>query len=628
MQPLKHNQLSMVILGLLLLTACTSEPNKKLDFTASSAHLQIPVAQSVEADQASVLLPSTAPSATKSEFNATVLPSIEAGKQKPALSTHQLILSHAPVRQVLQQLALRAKIPLSIAQDVDRTLSVNLEGSDPIALLYSVCEQAQLILTMSNDANGTPRYQVRADTPYWQNHFIHYLNVERQVSSSLMVANALGNMAGRTAQAITLGGQTNAATAVTQGSATAVLNQSKYDLWNSLQQSITRLLRAKHPELLSSQTVNSLTTNSTSQTDNASPLNSQAVSKDMSQSTQSTDGSSSNTEVVNTNESRSSLLSELPKLTAQAVYPLGTQTSELMSLNREGGFIAVFAPQSTQKDIANLIHQTQTSISRQVMIEATILEVELNDEHQAGVNWQALVDGQSMSLVSAFTGRDQNEFTSSQSAGLVTMTGSGISKDFSLTSTLKLLERYGQSRVLSSPKLMTMNHQPSLIKVVKNLVYFTMQAQVIAGQVGQSSTRSYVSTPNTVPIGLIMSIIPAISADQHITLAVRPTISSLSGVVDDPNPDLGDVPNRVPIIQERELESVLRLENGQVAVLGGLIQDVIAEEDTGIPGLVSAPNAGFLFGQKNHAKRKSELVIFLKPTLITADQSTVGLGIR
>jgi general secretion pathway protein D len=82
--------------------------------------------------------------------------------------------------------------------------------------------------------------------------------------------------------------------------------------------------------------------------------------------------------------------------------------------------------------------------------------------------------------------------------------------------------------------------------------------------------------------------------------------------------DAGDIPNRVPIIQERELESVLSLRDGQIAVLGGLIQDVMAEEDTGIPGLVSAPTAGFLFGQRNKAKRKSELVVFLKPTLVAA----------
>lgn len=593
-----------------MLVGCSTKPVLKPDLTPSAEHLTTASPQSHRAED----LATSRPSAPAETLASTVAPTNKSLISIPATtvpttepSSYRLQLSNAPMRRVLQKLGTDAHVALNIDRRVSGAISLNLHTPNATEALRQFCAQADLILEPQPNRTGNVSYQVRVDSPYWKNHTLDYLNVERQVSSSLMVANALGSITGRTAQAVTLGGQNTAPVAVNQGSSTALLNQSKYDLWNNLQQGVTRLIRAHHPELL----LNTATTQSTTtQT---------AVTTGTGTAESPTTATTPDQAAVNpATNTPAEPPDDIPKAGDYAVYPLGTQAQELIHLNREGGFISVFAPQRTQNAIAELIEQTQASIARQVLIEATILEVELNDEHQSGVNWQALVDGQGLSIVSAFTGRDQIDFTSSQSAGLVTMTGSAISKDFSLSSTLKLLERYGQSRVLSSPKLMTMNHQPSLIKVVKNLVYFTMQAQVIAGQTGQASTRAYVSTPNTVPVGLIMSVIPAVSAHQRITLAVRPTISSLSGVVDDPNPDLGEIPNRVPIIQERELESVLTLEDGQIAILGGLIQDVVAEEDTGIPSLVSAPQIGFLFGQKNQAKRKSELVIFLKPTLISS----------
>ncbi len=589
-------RLMSMVISLLLLTACSHQPSSKPDFTPDARHLS----QSLAAAPVAPIIPAIPPVVVPS-------PTPPAVSDEPKIP-YQLNLVRAEVRPVLHRLAQLAGIQLDIEGSVTGKLSVHLQGDAPLRLIEQICEQTDLMLEQVG--LGRDHYRVRLDQPVWMTHQIDSINLDRQVSSSLMVTNALGSISGRTTQSITLGGQTNQTpVAITQGSNTALLNQSKYDMWHSLTQGIRLVLRAKHPELLM------MTEQKTEVISDSKDKQDKGGSAEHTSITQQQQG-----DVAEQTQTLTLLtaIQDDASVRVRQMYPAGTRVQDVIHASREGGFVAVFAPQRTQQQVAELVGKTKQSIERQLVIEATILEVELNDEHQAGVNWQALVDGQGLSIISAFTGRDQNDFTSGQSAGLVSMTGSAISKDFSLTSTLKLLERYGQSRVLSSPKLMTMNHQPSIIKVVKNLVYFTIQAQVIAGQTGQSSTRAYVSTPNTVPIGLVMSVVPSISADQHITLAIRPTISSLSGVVDDPNPDLGDIPNRVPIIQERELESVLSLRDGQIAVLGGLIQDVMAEEDTGIPGLVSAPTAGFLFGQRNKAKRKSELVVFLKPTLVAA----------
>jgi general secretion pathway protein D len=252
------------------------------------------------------------------------------------------------------------------------------------------------------------------------------------------------------------------------------------------------------------------------------------------------------------------------------------------------------------------------------MIEATVVEVELNDESQSGVNWSALASDGSFSVSQAFSGTSNIAST----AGLMTATGSSIGQNWSMASTLKLLERFGNSRVLSSPKMVGLNNQPTLLKVVKNLVYFTITVTPATVSTLGTVPASYSTIPNTVPVGLVMSILPSISESDEITLVVRPTISTLTGYEEDPNPAFKDkdlttpIVNKVPVIQEREMESVLKLNDGQIAILGGLIQDATVDEDTGIPGLVGREGIGYLFGQKNKAKSKSELVIFLKPVLV------------
>lgn len=199
------------------------------------------------------------------------------------------------------------------------------------------------------------------------------------------------------------------------------------------------------------------------------------------------------------------------------------------------------------------------------MIEATVVEVELNDENQAGINWAAL----------------SGSFKVSQNNGLTSIiTGTGAIGP--VDNALTFLQRFGNSQVLSSPKVVGLNNQPTVIKVVKNLVYFT--TSVTPGTTTPTGTTQSVfsTTPNTVPVGLVMSVLPSIDQHDKITLIVRPTISDLVRYVVDPNPEFTrvelefvraglpkPVSNSIPEIQEREMESVLKLNDGQVAVLGG-----------------------------------------------------------
>jgi general secretion pathway protein D len=150
------------------------------------------------------------------------------------------------------------------------------------------------------------------------------------------------------------------------------------------------------------------------------------------------------------------------------------------------------------------------------------------------------------------------------------------------------------------------------------LVYFTTDVEVVAGQDGKDSTIAFDTTVNTVPVGIVMAVTPYIDKEEIVTLNIRPTISKVVGFVNDPNPLLADaeVVSEIPVIQVREIETMLKVNNGDTAVIGGLMEDTITKDNHGIPFLSSIPLLGALFSYTEEEYIKSELVIFIRPVVI------------
>jgi general secretion pathway protein D len=159
-----------------------------------------------------------------------------------------------------------------------------------------------------------------------------------------------------------------------------------------------------------------------------------------------------------------------------------------------------------------------------------------------------------------------------------------------------------------------------VLKVVENVVYFLVQAQTTQAQTTALTTVT--TTPQTVPVGLVMNITPQISDDDTILLNVKPSISSITKEVPDPNPVL-TIPNNIPQIATREMESVLKLSSGQIGVMGGLIQDRVQNVDNTIPGVNRLPVIGNWFANRTLTNEKTELVIFLRP-IVVRDPSIAG----
>src|SRR5207247_1361428 len=170
-----------------------------------------------------------------------------------------------------------------------------------------------------------------------------------------------------------------------------------------------------------------------------------------------------------------------------------------------------------------------------------------------------------------------------------------------------------------------LNNQTALLRVVDNIVYFNVQVTLAAGNLNSNPVTATNTTPVTVPVGFVMNVTPQISANDTILLNVKPTTTRLVKFVNDPNPDLAKagVVNQVPQLRMREMESLIKVNSGQIAVLGGLIEDSVNDVEDTIPIINAIPFIGSSFSSRNRANTKTELVIFLRP-IVVQDPSIDG----
>jgi general secretion pathway protein D len=285
----------------------------------------------------------------------------------------------------------------------------------------------------------------------------------------------------------------------------------------------------------------------------------------------------------------------------------------------------VRASSRQHEKVQEFLDQVLLGARRQVLIEATVAEVQLNNQYQRGIDWQRLRGGATTVGRPAFgTGTSGVEFGQSSvgTPAAVSTTAfvlGGAVNSLNFNFALSLLESFGDVKVLSSPKLSVLNNQTALLRVTRDIIYFqvTPSNVTVSGSGGGTLTvpPSFTTTPLVAAEGFMMSVLPQINDADTIVLNVRPTIRRRVGNATDPNPAL-TTPNLIPIFETREFDSVLRLQSGQVAVLGGLMQDQRSRTEDTIPGINAIPGVGELLEQKTESNTKTELVIFLRATVI------------
>ncbi|MGI9260592.1 MAG: hypothetical protein ACR2QR_01080, partial [Woeseiaceae bacterium] len=254
------------------------------------------------------------------------------------------------------------------------------------------------------------------------------------------------------------------------------------------------------------------------------------------------------------------------------------------------------------------------------------VEVELSDSFQAGVDWQRLSDGggigsNGISFEQDLLGGNLG------SSPFVSLGFNSIDADGSgVTSIVKMLQQFGDTKVLSSPKIMALNNQTALLKVVNEEVFFTIELDIREATADIPERRTFTSEIHTVPVGLVLSVTPQISDRGYVSLNIRPTISRITGFAIDPAPRLAqaEFDNLIPEIQVREIESLLQVLDGKTIVLGGLMQNEIIQRQEGVPVLSSVPGVGGLFAYTSDEMVKTELVIFLRPSIVAGGQAPAG----
>ena len=314
---------------------------------------------------------------------------------------------------------------------------------------------------------------------------------------------------------------------------------------------------------------------------------------------------------------------------------VGSAAQRSVVLNPSAGVIVVRAAPGELRQVAEYLSAVQISIERQVMLEAKIVEVELSQDAQSGVNWAGFSNrssgkltigvgapGSTLGSTGALT--DGNN-TATPGAGLVAST---IGRGFyglafqaaNFATLLNFLQTQGNVSVLSSPRIATLNNQKAVLKVGSDELYVTgISTTTTSGTAGNStSTPSLTLQPFF--SGIALDVTPQIDDAGNVMLHVHPSISTVTEKRK--NIDLGSLGSfQLPLAAStiNETDSIVRLRDGQIVAIGGLMLTEQREDRTGLPVLGDAPVVGALFRQKSTVTRKREMVILIKPSVIRDD---------
>ena len=503
----------------------------------------------------------------------TVLP-----KPTPAVKpeTYSVVVNSVNVQELLFALARDAKLNVDVNPGIKGTVTLNAIDQTLPQLLTRIARQVD----MRWELDG-PNLLVMPDTPYLRVYKVDYLNMERTTSGTVGVSSeisggaAAGGGGGGGGAAGGGGGTSNA-------SSTTVANKSSNRFWQTLVENIKDILRETDKVIPGGQ---------------ASPAAPPASA------------SAQGGQAAGQQGTR-------PPAAANTTF---REAASVIS-NPEAGVLSIRATSRQHEKIQEFLDQVQFSANRQVLIEATIAEVQLNNNYQRGIDWSLVRNGPG-----TITGAQSAQGTSlagvNSSLLVLNYAAEGVGV------TLRLLESFGNVRVLSSPKISVLNNQTAMLKVVDNRVYFTIKGDTTATQ--SVSSTSFTTTPNVVPVGFVMNVTPQISETETVLLNLKPAVTRIIGFVNDPNPTLANpcgigvsscsvapIVSRIPEIQTREMESVIKVNSGQIAVMGGLIQDSNTDNEDTIPGLAQIPSVGAIFGNRNRENRKTELVIFIRPVVV------------
>ncbi len=494
------------------------------------------------------------------------------------------VTEEIPIKEVFMELSRKADIDIEIDPGIQGGIIFRAKDRPFSEVIERVSELAGLKYSMKNGI-----LKISIDSPYIVNYPVDFLNIIRSnsgevnISTKVLSAKASGGASSGAASGAATGSG-GGGDSFSTGSKNLLKSNYDSDIWKSIETGVATILT-------------SYTGTSTGLLIKSSPID--------------------------------------PALLAAGGVPDPSKQApgSFVNINRQAGVVTVMATERKHREVKKYLDSIKVAQSAQVLIEAKILEVSLSDAYKNGIKWNTISS-------KSFEFDSPGDFSTPTDSLTDLLTVNVVKNELfgldniSLDAVATFTEQFGTTRTLSSPRINAINNQQAVLTFAKNSVYFTIELEertdTSAG--GTQQDRSKItSTLNTVPIGVILTLQPSINLQTNeITMNIRPTLSRITGTVVDPGAaiiaqKLGStsIKNEVPVIEVRELDSILKIRSGQVMVIGGLMENRTKNNESGVPGLNQLPIAGRLFNSRDDFTETIETVIFIKATLIPGSASNV-----
>jgi MSHA biogenesis protein MshL len=322
-------------------------------------------------------------------------------------------------------------------------------------------------------------------------------------------------------------------------------------------------------------------------------------------------------------------------LKATVTSIIGTAEGRSVVVDRHSGLVVVRAMPGELRDVEAYLTDAQDSLQRQVILEAKVIEVDLNDSFQSGIDWAAISSSGDYAIGNTSIARGVGKLVvDNRGAAALTAAGdvalsSGLdfsdlpfgnllaigSSSSNFASLITLLSTQGSVHVLSSPRISTVNNQKAVIKVGSDEFFVTdISSDNQTTVAGTTTSPDLTLTPFF--SGIALDVTPQISKEGEVILHIHPSISEVTDQTK--TITLGDNELQLPLAFStvRESDSIVKALSGQVVVIGGLMKNISSDDEAGVPGIDDVPVAGELFKQKRKINKRSELVILLRPIVV------------
>lgn len=522
-----------------------------------------------------------------------------------------------PLRDILIELARKAGVDLEMDPRISGGIIYTATDRPFVEVIDRIAELGELRYEFRNNS-----LKIEIDDPYIDYYRLDYPDLTRQSSSTSQTTTDVSDAI----QGASGGGGTSQ-------SDVSVASSSSSDFWSSVGEGIESILNATNT-----------TQGRASQEEEQGfvPSTSEASEDDEDEDdTQSLIESATGVQGLGNPllaDRGSSMGEDTPTTMAPTAQNAAIDTA-FYSMNQQAGVVTVFGSKKQHRLIADYLNRLRRSVLAQVLIEAKIVEVTLSDQFRTGVDWNSVGagpdgafqgDNQSLDLNTNFSRNVVTDSFPNPTVGLV-----WNNTDIDLNVAVSLVNAFGTTRTLSSPRVTVVNNQAALLKVAENEVFFEINVDFQPATDTSASVTTFDSSVQTVPIGIVMTVQPSIDTEGgRISMSMRPSITRLVRRVEDPGVQLQlaainaqngtnlAVSSAIPIIETREMDSIVTMDSGQVLVMGGLMQEVAINNREGTPGLMDVPLLGNAFSQNTRETEMVELVIFLRATIV-GDRDTV-----